>query len=641
MTTKAGIVEALGETALVLPALVAAGLRANDRAKYYMSLMQACAHHVAQPDQDMVDLRAEREASGEEDATLDRVVAGSLGDSAGGMFVPHADRIQSQLVGSIREMIAPLRVTDPATGETYERRLTGLCSQLPLLQDDTVPAGYVETMTRAERTGPDSLHLLVLDLHRELHRVQVRLAERSLDGARVYGLSPSDEPLVQAFMHGVNATAALKFDHPGLGTTATRAGNQVLIQNDIGTTDAHVLVVHVDGLIVSFIYSDVHQARIRFFKGLLDGLGVEWSGGGAVGGGYETCVGRRRCASVEQVAELLTALGSKLVFLIDWNRARKRLSRFVRKSDAIAALRWAADRGYGHRGFLEAGGERLIYTALERFAPPALRSGARLDEVLGRQAAASLLQAVLRITSEGLLQHRSLRLVRDEVQAELLAHGHQCQEGALGQVADHAALIFSLASALQAALLRMRGGTPADRLASIASRAKRWETKADEIVIDVRQARRGMPGSETITRLLVEADDVADALEEAIFMMTLLPDSGSGLQAADTLEPLVTLTVRTAQEYIKCLEMARDLRRSGTRDDVQQFLIAADRVTMLEHESDEADRLAHAVMIRTADNFRTLHLLAQIARGLEESVDILARCALRLKDHVMSELLAD
>ena len=40
MTAKTHIVEQLGETALVLPNLVAAGLRANDRAKYYMSLLQ-------------------------------------------------------------------------------------------------------------------------------------------------------------------------------------------------------------------------------------------------------------------------------------------------------------------------------------------------------------------------------------------------------------------------------------------------------------------------------------------------------------------------------------------------------------------------------------------------------------------------
>ena len=52
-------------------------------------------------------------------------------------------------------------------------------------------------------------------------------------------------------MAGLNRTAPLKFDHPGLATTATRAGVRLVIQNDIGMTDAHVIVLHVEGLTVS------------------------------------------------------------------------------------------------------------------------------------------------------------------------------------------------------------------------------------------------------------------------------------------------------------------------------------------------------------------------------------------------------
>ena len=142
-------------------------------------------------------------------------------------------------------------------------------------------------------------------------------------------------------------------------------------------------------------------------------------------------------------------------------------------------------------------------------------------------------------------------------------------------------------------------------------------------------------------RLLPSADDVADALEEAIFFMTLLGDEARGSQAPDMLEPLARLTASSAQEYVKCLEVARDIRRSGTRDDVQQFLVAVDRLITLEHESDEATRRAEAAMLKATDDFRTLHVLSQIARGLEESVDALARCALMLKDSVMSEMLVD
>ena len=46
-------------------------------------------------------------------------------------------------------------------------------------------------------------------------------------------------------MRGPNRTAPLKFDHPGLATSATRDGDRLVIQNDIGANDAHVLVLSV------------------------------------------------------------------------------------------------------------------------------------------------------------------------------------------------------------------------------------------------------------------------------------------------------------------------------------------------------------------------------------------------------------
>jgi hypothetical protein len=92
---------------------------------------------------------------------------------------------------------------------------------------------------------------------------------------------------------------------------------------------------------------------------------------------------------------------------------------------------------------------------------------------------------------------------------------------------------------------------------------------------------------------------------------------------------------------VRCLEIARDVRRSGTRDDVQAFLVAVDSVITVEHESDEAERRAEAAMLTAAEDFRALHVLSRIASGLEESVDALARCALMLKDSVMSEMLVE
>ena len=70
-------------------------------------------------------------------------------------------------------------------------------------------------------------------------------------------------------MRGVHSTERLKFDHPGLGTIATRTGPTLVIQNDLGETDAHVVVIRVTERVVTITYTDVHLARLLFFQELL------------------------------------------------------------------------------------------------------------------------------------------------------------------------------------------------------------------------------------------------------------------------------------------------------------------------------------------------------------------------------------
>jgi hypothetical protein len=75
---------------------------------------------------------------------------------------------------------------------------------------------------------------------------------------------------------GDDRTAPLKFDHPGLSTTATRVAGKLVLQNDIGKTDAHVLVIHVTGQTVTVTYTDVHLPRLLFFQSLFEAYDVDW-----------------------------------------------------------------------------------------------------------------------------------------------------------------------------------------------------------------------------------------------------------------------------------------------------------------------------------------------------------------------------
>ena len=72
--SKREIVREVGQLALVLPSMVNQALQANDRAKYYLTLLQAAATHARRPDRPTPSLRGERLAAGINDQWLDRVV---------------------------------------------------------------------------------------------------------------------------------------------------------------------------------------------------------------------------------------------------------------------------------------------------------------------------------------------------------------------------------------------------------------------------------------------------------------------------------------------------------------------------------------------------------------------------------------
>ena len=121
-----------------------------------------------------------------------------------------------------------------------------LLDELPDTHEDVISGRVIADITLGDPDGPDSLHLLLMDMHKSLNNLQKLISTENIAGAMTYNLQEQDKCLIQAFMSGVNRTSPLKFDHPGLGTTATRTNGRLVLQNDIGLTDAHVLVIHVE-----------------------------------------------------------------------------------------------------------------------------------------------------------------------------------------------------------------------------------------------------------------------------------------------------------------------------------------------------------------------------------------------------------
>jgi uncharacterized protein Yka (UPF0111/DUF47 family) len=649
MPAKTLMVDELGEQALLVPQLLERALAANDHVKFCLTLLQAAQDHARHPDQPVPDLAAERRAAGISSAELDQAVAGSRPAPDGGLIVPGAARLRQLVLDDIAAMRAPLAATGVPQANVFAGRERVLAAALPAFSDDRIPAGAVGAMATIDRDRGDSLHRLVMDMHKALNALQAQIAEETLDGARVWRIDDADRPLVAAFMAGLNRTAPLKFDHPGLGTTATRAGGRLVIQNDIGTTDAHVLVLHVQGLAATLTYTDVHAERAAFFRSLFQPFAVRWddtrsrragSAGFTAEADYYLCVGHFEAKDPAALERYLGYLGSRIVFLIDWNRARKRLRDFLQKGDPVRLLKWAADQNIGHRGFLALGGERLVYDAIEFAQQPPLRYGERLYEVLGGEGAFGFLQFVLRAASEGLLHGRSERLIRDEIRVELARRFHGAQEGLLSLAGDHAVLVFDLATAVDQALMRV-GAPAADGLARrTAARARKWEQEADALVTRVRSLIRRLPQRESFPALLDEADDAADGLEEAAFLTTLVAELELPASVLGPVRELAAILVRGAKELVKMIEAATYAHRDGAREDLQDVLEAVDRLVDIEHQTDAAERAVTRVLLLEAPDFRALHLLSSLARVLEEAADALSRSALKLRDHLLDNVMA-
>jgi uncharacterized protein Yka (UPF0111/DUF47 family) len=647
---KAEILTAIGESGLDRSAQLNAALRANDRLKYCFSLLQMAATHAQHPTQPAASLSQERLACGIEETSLDDFVTAARSENAY-YHVPGCANLLHRIAQDLRVMAAPILAAGRGQESAVRDRLESLLAKLPACQEDRIPQGAVSAITQAGHARGDSVHQIVIDLHKELNAMQAEIAEERLDGAAVYSIAETDRPLISAFMSGVNRTAPLKFSHPGLGTTATRTGERLVIQNDIGTTDAHVIVIHVEGTTVMITYSDVHPERLQFLRGMLEKYRVSWEEdrtcqAPSVGGGetFYLAVGRFEAAGTDQLVEYLSFLGSRLVFLIDWNRARKQLRGFLQGSQRVALLAWAAEAEVGHRGFLELGGARLVNQAIEAAGGSAMHFGDRVSDVLGQDAAQNFIQFVFRAATEGLLEHQSPSLIQDRVRAELQTHMSSERTRLLRLASDHAGLIFEIASAVREGIRSVASGSVADGYQRLGKRAGRFEHEADQLVVAAREAVRRRPEYAALFRAVEAADDAADELEEAAFLLELLAESKAQGKALEALETLAELLVEDTQEWVKALgHAAHGYVPKGAGviagRDGDDFLIAIDKLCELEHSADDAERALIHTAVQRARNFRQLHMYAEMGRSLESASDALKWAGLITRDYLLGAVL--
>ena len=639
---KSEVVASLDQHQLLLPAWVKAALAANDRLKLYLSVLQAAAAHAQHPEEPTLDLHREMASAGVQASWLHEL-PGTATRSGDALFVPELPRLARHLRDDLVVMARPvLEQADEATA----KRVTHWRELLAAINHDRLDISLLRQLTDGQRGNADSLHVLVMDLHRQLNQLSAALASEVIDGAHVWQIDADDRPRVTAFMRGLNRTAVPKFDHPGLDTAVTRDGERLLLQNDIGTNDAHVLVLQVSRLQISLTYSDLHRSRFAFWQASLRELGAVWS---VVepqvtpslnqGDAYWVGTATFDVPDKSALQRALEEIGARIVFLIDWNRARKRLLPFVSKGDAIAVLHEAARVEGGHVAWLKAGGEQLVFGAMQALGEGAFRLGDRLDDVLGAAAARGFLVEVLRLSCRALREGQPTARVADDTRL-LLARYIRQRGTEFDMLDEHVGYCHALAQSVSDLLAHGNGADSASPEAS--ARAKTWERRADHLVMDARALAERQAHWVPFARLIEVSDDVADALEEAVFLIGLAGDHHHDrhwdASVRQVLQRLADALFDAVQEHVKAVTVARALGANPGPRDNDDFVAASWNVLRAERRCDELLRSARRLILRHVSDTAALMLANDLAITLELASDRLLTAGYALRDLVFSRV---
>ena len=183
---KSRIVEQLGQAEILLPGLVAEGLSANDRAKVRMSALQAAVEHAHDPLGQAADLAAECRNAGVDAVATRSLIAGARNMASGIIDAPGLAKLGEALLADVATMIQAVSAGDAGSGKAAEDRFAALSVKLGLGKPQIAETEIAELTAVASGTR-DSLHRLVMDLHKALNRLAAQCAEEVVAGAHTHG----------------------------------------------------------------------------------------------------------------------------------------------------------------------------------------------------------------------------------------------------------------------------------------------------------------------------------------------------------------------------------------------------------------------------------------------------------------------
>ena len=307
---------------------------------------------------------------------------------------------------------------------------------------------------------------------------------------------------------------------------------------------------------------------------------------------------------------------------------------------AIDVLKWAADHDHGHRGLIEVGGEHALAEAVEYAAGQPLRYGQRLDDLISEDHAAAFLKEAMRLASEGLRQRRSRRVIVDEIKARLRRYFENERLGIFDTAAAHAAFGYDIAVSLSEGFDRF--GTPSGKIwiAGMAARAASWESKADMLLNEAREDIKRFRRPLSLMQFFECADDAVDELEEAAALVDLSVLVELPPAAVAKLQALAELSLRSAQELVKCVECAASVTQFDVRDDLDEFLAALEQLIAIEHAADDVLRAFRRWLVLDNPDQRQTMLLRELSQALETATDAHAHAGQMLRTYLMDEVIA-
>src|SRR5271166_3312722 len=197
---KSDIIDRLGQTDLLLPSAIGQGLAANNRVKVRLSILQAAAAHAFAPNRTSFDLTDECRAVGIDPVPMELLVnhASPLGGER--ITAPGLGNLETAIWADVTAMAEAVAKGDTAAADAARARLIAIKAADDRQALDEVELARIAKLTGLSATGDDSLHRVVMDLHKMLNRLSAAHAEEIVAGAHVHGLAVQDRPAVEAFM---------------------------------------------------------------------------------------------------------------------------------------------------------------------------------------------------------------------------------------------------------------------------------------------------------------------------------------------------------------------------------------------------------------------------------------------------------